>query len=58
MIVYDLQWMLIVEDVSEILTTEEIKEVYIHIQDILSEIEDEVILSYKRSIYTHSGHFI
>lgn len=45
LIVYDLQWMFKVEDVSEILTTEEIKEVYIHIQDILSEIEDDVLLS-------------
>ena len=58
MIVYDLQWMLIVEDVSEILTTEEIKEVYIHIQDILSEIEDEVILSLRDDKVNISYHML
>ena len=58
LIVYDLQWMLIVEDVSEILTTEEIKEVYIHIQDILSEIEDEVILSLRDDKLNISHHML
>ena len=58
LIVYDLQWMLIVEDVSEILTVEEIKEVYIHIQDILSEIEDEVILSLRDDKLNISHHML
>ena len=58
LIVYDLQWMLIVEDVSEILTAEEIKEVYIHIQDILSEIEDEVILSLRDDKLNISHHML
>ncbi len=58
LIVYDLQWMLIVEDVSEILTAEEIKEVYIHIQDILSEIEDEVILSLRNDKLNISHHML
>lgn len=58
LIVYDLQWMLIVEDVSEILTTDEIKEVYIHIQDILSEIEDEVILSLRDDKLNISYHML
>ena len=58
LIVYDLQWMFIVEDVSEILTAEEIKEVYIHIQDILSEIEDEVILSLRDDKLNISHHML
>ena len=58
LIVYDLQWMFIVEDVSEILTTEEIKETYIHIQDILSEIEDEVILSLRDDKLNISYHML
>ena len=58
LIVYDLQWMFIVEDVSEILTAEEIKEVYIHIQDILSEIEDEVILSLRDDKLNISYHML
>ena len=58
LIVYDLQWMFIVEDVSEILTAEEIKEVYIHIQDILSEIEDEVILSLRDDKVNISYHML
>ena len=58
LIVYDLQWMFIVEDVSEILTTEEIKETYIHIQDILSEIEDEVILSLRDDKLNISHHML
>ena len=58
LIVYDLQWMFIVEDVSEILTAEEIKETYIHIQDILSEIEDEVILSLRDDKLNISHHML
>ena len=58
LIVYDLQWMFIVEDVSEILTAEEIKEVYIHIQDILSEIKDEVILSLRGDKLNISHHML
>ena len=58
LIVYDLQWMMRVEDVSEILTTEEIKEVYIHIQDILSEIKDEVILSLRNDKVNISYHML
>ena len=58
LIVYDLQWMLIVEDVTKILTTKEIKEVYIHIQDILSEIEDEVILSLRDDKLNISHHML
>ena len=46
------------EDVSEILTVEEIKEVYIHIQDILSEIEDDVILSLRDDKLNISHHML
>lgn len=58
LIVYDLQWMLRVEDVSEILTNDEIKKAYIHIQDILSEVEDEVILSLRNDKVNISYHML
>lgn len=45
LIVYDIQWMFSVEDISKILTTDEIKEVYLHIQEILSYLDDDIITS-------------
>ena len=45
LITYDIQWMFSVENISEILTNEEIKEVYLHVQDVLSYLDDEVITS-------------
>ena len=45
LIVYDLQWMFRVEDVSEILTTDEISKLYVGIKEVLSYINDDVILS-------------
>ncbi len=57
-IVYDLQWMLRVEDVSEILTIDEIKEVYVYIQDILSHINDEIILSLRDDSVNISHHML
>ena len=45
LITYDIQWMFSVENLSEILTNEEIKEVYLHIQDVLSYLDDDVITS-------------
>lgn len=47
LIVYDLQWMFRIGDVTEILEIDEIEEVYIHIKDVLDELDDEVILSLK-----------
>ena len=45
LIVYDIQWMFSVEDASEILTNEEIEEVYLHIKEVLSYLSDNIILS-------------
>ena len=45
LITYDIQWIFSVANISEILTNDEIKEVYLHIQDILSYLDDEVIAS-------------
>lgn len=45
LITYDIQWMFSVENISEILTNEEIKELYLHIQDVLSYLDDDVITS-------------
>ena len=45
LIVYDLQWMFRVSDVSEILTVDEIKEIYQNIQEILNQLDDSIILS-------------
>ena len=45
LITYDIQWIFSVANISEILTNDEIKEVYLHIQDILSYLDDEVITS-------------
>jgi len=45
LITYDIQWMFSVENISEILTNKEIKELYLHIQDVLSYLDDDVITS-------------
>ena len=58
LIVYDLQWMFRVEDVSEILTNDEINEVYITIQDILSYINDDVILSLRNDTVNIRHHIL
>ena len=58
LIVYDLQWMLRVKDVSKILTNDEIEEVYITIQEILSYIEDDIILSLRNDAINISHHML
>ena len=58
LIVYDIQWMFKVEDVSEILTIDEIKEVYLSIQDILSYVDDEVILSLRDDALNIRPHIL
>lgn len=55
LIVYDIQWMFKVKEISDILTNDEIKEVYVAIQDILSYLDDEVILSL-RDDYVNVRH--
>lgn len=58
LIVYDLQWMFKVNDVSDILTNDEIKELYLHIQDILSHVEDEIILSLRGDTLNVRRHML
>ncbi len=58
LIVYDLQWMFRVSDVSQILTIEELKEVYQILQEILSEIDDEVISSLRDDVVNISSHML
>ncbi len=58
LIVYDLQWMLRVDDTSKILTNDEINEVYLSIQDVLSYVQDEVILSLRDDKVNISHHML
>lgn len=47
LITYDIQWLFNLDDASDVLEIDEIKEVYLYIKDILSYLDDEVILSLK-----------
>lgn len=58
LIVYDIQWIFRVGNIQKILTNEEIKEAYISIQDILSCLDDEVILSLKNDSVNISHHML
>ena len=58
LIVYDIQWMFLVENISEILTIDEIREVYSTIQEILSHLDDEIILSLKNDTMNVSSHML
>ena len=56
--VYDIQWIFKVENVSEILTNDEIEEVYLHIKDILSYVDDEIILSLRNDNVNIAHHML
>ena len=58
LIVYDMQWMFSVKDISKILSNDEIKEVYMHIKDILSYIDDEIILSLRNDKLNIKYHML
>ena len=58
LIVYDLQWMFSVENISEILTNDEIKEVYISIQEVLSHLDDGIILSLRNDKLNIKHHML
>ena len=58
LIIYDLQWMFRVSDVSEILTVDEIKEVYQSLQEILAQIDDDIILSLRDDVMNVSHHML
>lgn len=47
LIVYDIQWLFNLDQASEVLEIDEIKDIYMDIKDVLSHINDEVILSLK-----------
>lgn len=56
--VYDLQWMFRINDVSEILETDEIEQVYADIKDILSELDDNIILSLRDDRLNIRNHML
>ena len=58
LIVYDLQWMFRINDVSEILEIDEIKQVYVDIKDILSYLDDDIILSLKDDRLNIRNHML
>ena len=58
LIVYDIQWMFNVKDISKILSNEEIKEVYLHIQDVLSYLNDDIILSLRNDKLNIKHHML
>ena len=58
LIVYDIQWMFSVKDISKILSNDEIKEVHLHIQDVLSYIDDDIILSLRNDKLNIKHHML
>lgn len=58
LIVYDIQWMFRISDIEEILTSAEIKEVYLYIKDILSYLDDEIILSLRNDRLNVKNHML
>lgn len=58
LIVYDIQWMLKVEDVSEILTSVELAQVYYAIKDVLSYVGDDIIRSLVNDNYNVRNHML
>lgn len=58
LIVYDLQWMFRINDVSEILEIDEIKQVYVDIKDILSHLNDNIILSLRDDKLNLRNHML
>ena len=58
LIVYDIQWIFRAENIKEILTDDEIKEVYLSIQDILSHLDDDIILSLRNDTLNIAHHML
>ena len=58
LIVYDIQWIFRTDNISKILTNDEIKEVYVAIQDILSHVDDEIILSLRNDKLNIKHHML
>ena len=58
LIVYDLQWMFRINDVSEILEIDEIKQVYVDIREILQNLNDNIILSLRDDRLNIRNHML
>lgn len=58
LIVYDIQWIFRTENITEILSNDEIKELYTAIQDVLSYINDEIILSLRNDSLNIRHHML
>ena len=58
LIVYDIQWIFRTENIAKILKNDEIKELYLSIQDILSYLDDEVILSLRNDKLNITHHML
>lgn len=58
LIVYDIQWMFSVKNISEILTNDEIEEVYISVQEVLSYLDDDIILSLRNDKVNIKYHML
>ncbi len=58
LIVYDIQWLFNLDQASEVLENDEIKEVYLHIKDVLTYLDDEVILSLRNDKLNIKHHLL
>ena len=58
LIVYDLQWMFRVREINEILSPSEIHDVYLVLKDILSYVEDDVILKLRDDYLNLRHHML
>ncbi len=58
LVVYDLQWMFRINDVSEILEIDEIEQIYVDIKDILSDLDDNIILSLRDDRLNIRNHML
>ena len=58
LVIYDLQWMFRINDVSEFLEIDEIEQVYADIKDILSELDDNIILSLRDDRLNIRNHML
>lgn len=58
LIVYDIQWIFRSENFQEILTSEEIRDVYLHLQEVLSHLDDDVILSLRNDKVNIKHHML
>lgn len=58
LIIYDLQWMFRINDVSEILEIDELKQVYVDVREILSYLNDNIILSLRNDRLNIRNHML